>query len=349
MVVAQFWAFANDIYDSDAGKRLFPIVAFGANVGAVLGPRIHTAMLEYVGLFDLMLLAAGILLLCIALTAIAARRELALREEAPRVTRTGGGIFDGLDLLFRHRYLGLVALLVLLLNVVNTSGEYLFGRLVRQTAEAETEARFGPEPAKNADTSEVSGARGEDAPPSPEAEARKEFMQERISRYFADLLFWVNLTAAVLQLFLLSRIVKYGGLKAALFILPIIALGSYALIAVLPVLRYVRIAKIGENGTNYSIQKTATQMLFLPTATAIKYKATQAADAFMQRVGDTGAALVVVAGTETPELSVRGFALVNIGFILLWLIVVLLLVQENRRVEGGERPELAGGRSTRAA
>ena len=62
MVVAQFWGFANDVYDSDAGKRLFPIVAFGANVGAVLGPRIHTAMLEYVGLFDLMLLTAGILL-----------------------------------------------------------------------------------------------------------------------------------------------------------------------------------------------------------------------------------------------------------------------------------------------
>ena len=265
------------------------------------------------------------------------------------VTRTGSGIFDGLDLLFKHRYLGLVALLVLLLNVVNTNGEYLFGRLVRQTAEAETEARFGPGPAKNADIGGVSGARGQDAPPSPEAKARKEFMQERISRYFADLLFWVNLTAAVLQLFLLSRIVKYGGLRAALFMLPIIALGSYALIAALPVLRYVRIAKIGENGTNYSIQKTATQMLFLPTATAIKYKATQAADAFMQRVGDTGAALVVFVGTEVLELSVRGFALVNIGFIVLWLIVVVLLVQENRRVEGGERPELAGGRSTRAA
>ena len=46
MVVAQFWGFANDVYDGDAGRRLFPIVAFGANLGAVLGPRIHTAMLD---------------------------------------------------------------------------------------------------------------------------------------------------------------------------------------------------------------------------------------------------------------------------------------------------------------
>jgi ATP:ADP antiporter, AAA family len=328
MVVAQFWGFANDVYDGEAGKRLFPVVAFGANAGAVLGPRIHTAMLEYVNLFDLMLLAAAVLLVCIVLTVIVARREFGSREDPPP-SRAGGGIFDGLDLLFKHRYLGLVALLVLLLNVVNTNGEYLFGRLVRQAAQAETEARFGPE----------------SAPPSPDGDARKAFMQERSSRHFADLHFWVNLTAAVLQLFFVSRIVKYGGLKPALLMLPLIALGSYALIAALPVLRYVRIAKIGENGTNYSVQKTATQMLFLPTTTAVKYKATQAADSFMQRVGDTGSALVVFLGTEILGFSVSTFALVNVGFIVLWLVVVALLVREHRRVEAGERTELVGERA----
>jgi AAA family ATP:ADP antiporter len=325
MVVAQFWGFANDVYDGEAGKRLFPIVAFGANLGAVLGPRITTVLLDYVGLFDLLILTAAVLLLCIGLTLVVARREFGSAQKAPRLTRAGGGIFDGLDLLFQHRYLGLVALLVLLLNVVNSNGEYLFSRLVRQTAEAETVARHGAE-----------------SPQSPEAEARKHFLQERISRYSADLQFWVNLTAAVLQLFVLSRLVRYGGLRAALLMLPFIALGSYLLIAALPILRYVRIAKIGENGTNYSVQKTATQMLFLPTATAIKYKATQAADSFMQRVGDTGSALVVFAGTQLLELSVRGFALVNVAFIAVWLVVVLLLMREHRRVEAGERPELVG-------
>jgi len=36
MITAQFWAFANDVYTVDEGKRLFPIVAFGASLGAVL-------------------------------------------------------------------------------------------------------------------------------------------------------------------------------------------------------------------------------------------------------------------------------------------------------------------------
>ena len=30
MVVAQFWSYANDVYSNEAGKRLFPLVGFGA-------------------------------------------------------------------------------------------------------------------------------------------------------------------------------------------------------------------------------------------------------------------------------------------------------------------------------
>ena len=37
MIVAQFWSFANDLYTKDQGERLFPIVAFGASLGAVMG------------------------------------------------------------------------------------------------------------------------------------------------------------------------------------------------------------------------------------------------------------------------------------------------------------------------
>src|SRR5215467_12518648 len=44
--VAQFWSFANDIYSDDQGKRLFPIIAFGGSLGAVLGPKIAASLSE---------------------------------------------------------------------------------------------------------------------------------------------------------------------------------------------------------------------------------------------------------------------------------------------------------------
>ena len=37
MIVAQFWSFANDIYNKEEGERLFPLIAFGASAGGALG------------------------------------------------------------------------------------------------------------------------------------------------------------------------------------------------------------------------------------------------------------------------------------------------------------------------
>jgi AAA family ATP:ADP antiporter len=37
MVIAQFWAFATDLYTSEQGKRLFPLIGVGASLGAWVG------------------------------------------------------------------------------------------------------------------------------------------------------------------------------------------------------------------------------------------------------------------------------------------------------------------------
>jgi len=40
LVTAQFWAFANDLYDSESGKRIFPIIGIGSSLGAWIGARL---------------------------------------------------------------------------------------------------------------------------------------------------------------------------------------------------------------------------------------------------------------------------------------------------------------------
>ena len=37
MVIAQFWAFADDIYTPEQGKRLFPLIGVGSSLGAWVG------------------------------------------------------------------------------------------------------------------------------------------------------------------------------------------------------------------------------------------------------------------------------------------------------------------------
>ncbi|HME91667.1 MAG TPA: Npt1/Npt2 family nucleotide transporter, partial [Myxococcaceae bacterium] len=67
MMVAQFWSFANDIYSPEEGKRLFAILGVGSSLGAVVGTRIAKSIFPPLGPYGLMLVAAGILLLCLFL------------------------------------------------------------------------------------------------------------------------------------------------------------------------------------------------------------------------------------------------------------------------------------------
>jgi AAA family ATP:ADP antiporter len=67
---------------------------------------------------------------------------------------------------------------------------------------------------------------------------------------------------------------------------PCIALVGYSVILVAPLLPLVRILKILDNSSDYSIQSTAGQALFLPTSREAKYKAKAAIDAFFRRFSD---------------------------------------------------------------
>ena len=49
MVMAQFWSFANDLYTSEQGKRLFAIVGFGGSVGAVVGALLTSVLIQRAG------------------------------------------------------------------------------------------------------------------------------------------------------------------------------------------------------------------------------------------------------------------------------------------------------------
>ena len=75
----------------------------------------------------------------------------------------------------------------------------------------------------------------------------------------------MNLLGLLLQLFVTSRVIRLMGVRGALFVLPVIALINYSIIVVAPLLAVVRVGKILENSTDYSIQNTLRQALFLPT------------------------------------------------------------------------------------
>jgi AAA family ATP:ADP antiporter len=116
-----------------------------------------------------------------------------------------------------------------------------------------------------------------------------------------------------------------------MYILPAISLVSYSLLGLVPILGIVRWAKTFENAVDYSIQNTVRQALFLPTSREAKYKAKAAIDTFFMRTGDVLQGGIVRLGAQL-QLTLAGFAWVNIGLTLLWLYAVSRLGREHRRM-----------------
>lgn len=304
MIVAQFWAFANEIYTIERGQRLFPLVGVGGSLGAWVGARAASRLMAaQLKPADLLLLAAIGLLVCVGLNYCVTRRAavprtLHRREDDDRPLKRDGGI----QLILSDRYLGLIAVLVILVNVVNTTGEYLLGRLV--VSEAARAIANGTAGGFN--------------------------KSQLIGIFYGDFFGWVNLVGLLIQLVLVSRLFKWIGVGGSLFVLPLIALGSYGLLAALPLLGAVRLGKILENSTDYSLYNTARHALFLPTSREAKFKAKQAIDALCWRVGDLLQAALVFIGTRLA-FGVRQFALMNEMLVLLSVVVVIAINREYKR------------------
>lgn len=380
MVIAQFWSFANDIYTQAEGERLFPIVAFGASFGAVAGSFLSGRIIQLVGVYQPMILAAILLLLGLLISNYVDSRERRRTEsdlpdslttgampaasqdvpiEEVRKALTGAiplddvvktmtgelrvedirkavelekpappptdarerlearvreidlaGDEDPFKMVLRCRYLLMIALLMLFVNWVNTTGEYILGSVVSDTAaQAVAAGRSG-------------------------GLSQGEYIGAFYSSFFAV----VNALALFLQLFVVSRVLKYLGVKLALTMLPLISLGAYSLLAFYPILSYVRWAKTTENATDYSLQNTVRNVLFLPCTREQKYKAKQAIDSFFVRAGDVLSALIVFVGTTYLAMRASHFAIFNIALVVLWLMLAVLIGREYRRLVASGRP-----------
>ena len=142
----------------------------------------------------------------------------------------------------------------------------------------------------------------------------------------------------VLQAFVASRLLKYGGFAAILLILPVIALGSYTLMALLPVLAVVKVMKIAENATDYSLNNTSRHVLWLPVSSVMKFRGKPAIDTLYVRLGDGLAAVTVLVGVHVLALSTAGFFAFNVFLVLCWLVAGVLLVREHRRATEASTP-----------
>lgn len=305
VITAQFWAFAADTFNVKTGKRVFPLIMIGVSLGGLMGPALAGQLFQSLGTGGLMLIILVLVGLTLPISELARAAVPAMSCSADITSRTIKNSFlGGFSLVLRNRYLLLIAAMIVLLNWVNTTGEYLLAELVIGHVERLIAA----------DPSLDKGV--------------------LIASFYGNFFSIVNALSLLLQLFVVSRVVAWAGVRGALLILPVIALAGYGLMVFMPIFGMIRMVKIVENATDYSLMNTARHSLFLPLAPVEKYQAKMAIDAFFWRFGDLVQALAVYAGLNLFDFEARQFAILNMALAALW---VGLAIQIGRRYLGLER------------
>ena len=320
-VVAQFWTFCADIYTDERGKRMLPFIAIGATSGAAAGSWLVDQMVEtgLVATEALLLIATVPLVASIMLVRMVEQREgrsvrpeIEAGHQAGQETALSPGkasLWSGAKLVMASKFLLLAALVTLFTNWVNTNGENLLFRVIQEALAVEAQQQG-----------------------VADGQAMLKFVRDGTTAFYGNFYFWVNIVALLLQAFVASRLLKYGGFAAILLILPVIALMSYSVMALLPVLAVVKLMKIAENATDYSLNNTSRHVLWLPVSSAMKFRGKPAIDTLYVRLGDGLAAITVLVGVHLLMLSTQGFFVFNVMLVLCWLVAGVLLVKQHRRV-----------------
>ena len=270
MAVTQFWAFATDLLDVRSGTRLFGVIAVGVSAGAFAGSMLASAGFAAIGPYGLMLASAGVICIAIALSEYAraeverrptvASRELEHSRSA--ASDSARRWLGGIAIVGNSRYLVGIAALVVLVNWITSTGDYVLSNWLTELARQR-------------------------APADPGA-----FIGAFMGKYCST----ITLAGFLIQLLLVSRIINGAGIARALLVTPVAILAGFCLIGFVPVFALLQSALIVQRSLDYSLLNTARSTLLLPATREEKYQAKTAIDTLFYRVGDLLSTLGVFIG-----------------------------------------------------
>ena len=244
-------------------------------------------------------------------------------------TRPVPRLLGGIGLVLRDRYLLHMALFVVLLNWINTTGEYILADYVKAHAVARV--------AESGGTLDLGAL---------------------ITEFYGNFNFWVTLISLFIQLFLVSRIYHWFGVRGALLVQPVDrragiwpagvrAVARRVIGGFIPFFYLVRRIKFAENSVDYSLMNTTRQALFLPVDRDSKYDGKTAIDTFFCRFGDLIQAVGLYIGLNVLGWATHDFAWMNLVLALVWIGLAVMMGRDYSRKSQREHAA-CGARSRRA-
>jgi AAA family ATP:ADP antiporter len=252
LTISVFWSLMADIFSSPQAKRLFGVIAAGGTLGTVASPAFIAIFVKTIGTNNLLLISAAGFTVCAFLVRTLESQKRELIESDPAAQKTtlerslGGSPFDGFVLLFRSRYLLMIALFLLLMTCISTVVYFQLSDLISKD--------FASRAAR--------------------------------TQAYATIDLATNSVALVIQLFGTGRFIQRFGVTVGLLLNPIIMVLAFLAVAFSPVLIVLGSIQVVRRFSEYAVAKPSRDMLFTIVDQQAKYKAKNVIETVVYRFGD---------------------------------------------------------------
>ncbi|NND72712.1 MAG: hypothetical protein HKN43_14130 [Rhodothermales bacterium] len=278
VATSQVWILANLLFTAREATRLFGFIGAGAIGGGITGGYVTSVLAPVISSDNLILLAAGLLFLCLPLTAYIWKNgatDLSTLQHGKRMTGFGE---HPIKMIRNSRHLLYLASIVGIGVLVAKLVDYQFSALASASIES----------------------------------------ADDLAAFFGFWFSTFNVISLVLQLFITRRVVGIYGVGLSLFLLPSALLLGSSLLLLFPILGIGIFVKAADVTLKQSINKSATELLALPIPTNIKNQAKSFIDIFVDSAATGLGGLMLIFMVSGLDLSVRFISLLIVPLTLVW-------------------------------
>ena len=294
ILVEQFWSLTNTIYTTESGRRWYGLIATGGLLGGVAGGSLSSVLISQLKLdtTDLLLVAAGIIAVLMLLTLLMGR--LGLYTEHVGVRNHNDSNSGQWRTILRHRYLFLIAVILLLAQMVEPVVEFQFMKVVEATI-SDREAR---------------------------------------TAYLGAFFSLLSAVAIAINLLITPLVHRWLGALGGLFVQPLAVMAGSFWYMTQATLQAGAFLKISDRGLSYSINRASKELLYVPIDPLLIFQAKAWIDMFGYRLFKVLGSVLILLLTQWLPWSVSADQLswLVLAVCLAWLVTLLHLGNEYRQV-----------------
>ena len=142
-----------------------------------------------------------------------------------------------------------------------------------------------------------------------------------LTAFFGRFYGYMGLVSLVFQLAVTGPLLSAFGIRAALFVLPVVLMGGSLGVLLAPTLLMGGILRGSHYVLRYSLDKSSTELLYLPVAPEVKNQVKSFIDTFVWRSADGIAGLTLLLFANALKFGPSRVSLVNLVFLTGWIAI----------------------------